>query len=146
MYCTNNNGVRNPSFSLPREAQVLSSVVRRKKWAASSSILLSFIRDLVLVVSPLQQTEGSEPEWLISSFLYSRDIPFWSGTLEMYSGTMILDAQLLPSVEAKWFPQSFHLRNIVRNAFSIHSSDSKVATNRPYQKAKCILLLLLFQS
>ena len=26
--------------------------------------------------------ERSEPEWYISSMLYSRDIPFWSGTLD----------------------------------------------------------------
>ena len=27
--------------------------------------------------------EGSGPEWYISSMLYSRDMPFWSGTLHM---------------------------------------------------------------
>ena len=26
--------------------------------------------------------EGSQPEWSISSMIYSRDTPFWSGTLE----------------------------------------------------------------
>ena len=28
------------------------------------------------------QYEGSKPEWSISSLIYSRDTPFWSGTLE----------------------------------------------------------------
>ena len=28
--------------------------------------------------------EGPRPEWDISSMIYSRDTPFWSGTLEMY--------------------------------------------------------------
>ena len=28
--------------------------------------------------------EGCGPEWYISSMLYSRDIPFWSGTLELF--------------------------------------------------------------
>ena len=27
--------------------------------------------------------KGSGPEWYISSMLYSRDIPFWSGTLDI---------------------------------------------------------------
>ena len=27
--------------------------------------------------------EGSQPEWCISSMIYSRDTPFWSGTLDM---------------------------------------------------------------
>ena len=27
--------------------------------------------------------KGSGPEWYISSMLYSRDIPVWSGTLEL---------------------------------------------------------------
>ena len=28
--------------------------------------------------------EGSRPEWCISSMIYSRDRPFWSGTLDIY--------------------------------------------------------------
>ena len=27
--------------------------------------------------------EGSRPEWCISSMIYSRDTPFWSGTLNI---------------------------------------------------------------
>ena len=27
--------------------------------------------------------EGSRPEWCISSMIYSRDTPFWSGTLDI---------------------------------------------------------------
>ena len=30
------------------------------------------------------QIEGSQPEWCISSMIYSRDTPFWSETLEIY--------------------------------------------------------------
>ena len=29
------------------------------------------------------QCEGSRPEWRISSMIYSRDTPFWSGTLDI---------------------------------------------------------------
>ena len=32
-----------------------------------------------------QHFEGSRPEWCISSMIYSRDTPFWSGTLEFCS-------------------------------------------------------------
>ena len=28
--------------------------------------------------------EGSRPEWCISSMIYGRDTPFWSGTLDMW--------------------------------------------------------------
>ena len=28
--------------------------------------------------------EGSRPEWCISSMIYSRDTPFWSGTLDIH--------------------------------------------------------------
>ena len=28
--------------------------------------------------------ESSQPEWCISSIIYSADTPFWSETLEMY--------------------------------------------------------------
>ena len=28
--------------------------------------------------------EGSRPEWCISSMIYSRDTPFWSGTLDLF--------------------------------------------------------------
>ena len=28
--------------------------------------------------------EGSRPEWCISSMIYSRDVPFWSETLDMF--------------------------------------------------------------
>ena len=31
------------------------------------------------------QIEGSLPEWCTSSMIYSRDTPFWSGTLEVYN-------------------------------------------------------------
>ena len=31
----------------------------------------------------LQYIEGSQPEWRISSMIYSRDTPFWSGTLDI---------------------------------------------------------------
>ena len=35
-------------------------------------------------VSPMVEiSEDSGPEWYISSMFYSRDTPFWSGTLEM---------------------------------------------------------------
>ena len=30
-----------------------------------------------------EHTEGSWPEWCISSMIYSRDTPFWSGTLDI---------------------------------------------------------------
>ena len=33
------------------------------------------------------QIEGSQPEWCISSMIYSRDAPFWSGALKIYWGS-----------------------------------------------------------
>ena len=34
-------------------------------------------------VSLLYNFEGSQPEWCISSMIYSRDTPFWPGTLDV---------------------------------------------------------------
>ena len=33
--------------------------------------------------SIINKIEGSQPEWCISSMIYSRDTPFWSETLEL---------------------------------------------------------------
>ena len=62
---------------------------------------------------------GFPPEWCISSMIYSGDSPFWSETLELYSGTFdlhyghwnddgatrgVMDITRLPrlSIEEKW--------------------------------------------
>ena len=41
--------------------------------------------------------KGSGPEWYISSMLYSWDIPFWSGTLEILHSTLQADLDDIPS-------------------------------------------------
>ena len=47
---------------------------------------------VITITSPLRSaittnnlhSEGSRPEWCISSMIYSRDVPFWSGTLNFF--------------------------------------------------------------
>ena len=46
--------------------------------------IFSFFPQLELYWWDLLHIEGSGPEWYISSMLFSRDIPFWSGTLDMW--------------------------------------------------------------
>ena len=48
--------------------------------------------------------EGSQPEWCISSMIYSRDTPFWSGTLKIHSFSV---NSLLPDVTS----ENFQLQN-----------------------------------
>ena len=74
-----------------------------------------------------EQIEGSRPEWCIPSMIYSRDTPFWSGTLEMAahlrhqpSGTFDLMAAHLRNQPSRTFDFIFlcklkteHLDNFV---------------------------------
>ena len=38
----------------------------------------------VSVLQDSKKFEGSQPEWCISSKIYSRDTPFWSETLDVF--------------------------------------------------------------
>ena len=58
-------------------------IVMSFKWNRGSySCANSFISFYWLPIS-VYNIEGSRPEWCISSMIYSRDTPFWSGTLDM---------------------------------------------------------------
>ena len=50
------------------------------EWINSRTRLVGALRG----VSRGRGVEGSRPEWYISSMLYSRDTPVWSGTLEIF--------------------------------------------------------------
>ena len=54
-----------PSMHHPQRRNVTTSMVGLNKTKKQSHI------------------KGSQPEWCISSMIYSRDTPFWSGTLDM---------------------------------------------------------------
>ena len=49
---------------------------------SKNEIIITKLWD-VLNEIPSLHTQGSGPEWCISSMLYSRNTPFWSGTLDM---------------------------------------------------------------
>ena len=72
---------------------LLSSVTYIYSWSLgpAASPIVSCLLALMLRVMQLNawmQIEGSQPEWCISSKIYSRDTPFWSGTLEIESEVM----------------------------------------------------------
>ena len=70
-------------------------------------IIIIMIMIIVLVIYIVQfdtnsiltalYIEGFRPEWCISSMIYSRDTPFWSGTLDIFievEGTCCLSQSL----------------------------------------------------
>ena len=51
------------------------SVLSPRRASVKSTVYLFSVGDVHL--------EGSRPEWCISSMIYSKDIPFWSETLNL---------------------------------------------------------------
>ena len=42
------------------------------------------LQNVMCVCAQIDHFEGFRPEWCISSMIYSRDTPFWSGTLNLF--------------------------------------------------------------
>ena len=51
-----------------------------------------------LLLLLFQYIEGSRPEWCVSSMVYSRNTPFWSGTLDMQVPCLNVQKKCTPSL------------------------------------------------
>ena len=75
------------SMSLLSYCLVWSEVVRLSTSWSHIQLNVFEKKNRLIEIMPahlsLVYIEGSRPEWCISSMIYSRDTPFWSGTLDM---------------------------------------------------------------
>ena len=74
-------------------------------------------------IRPKTNIEGFGPEWYISSMLYSQDVPFWSGTLDIFLNKSV-------KKNTKFNTMLWSCQTISFNTFPLSSVSSSLMTGR----------------